>query len=280
LLPVWSGFNITVNILLEKPELLARNGVAFNCRLRVPENRPVVLFCNSLLTDCSMWDDNLHSFLDRYRVLTYDMPGQGQSKGSGPPPSIASLADDVAWMLNQLGIDRVHFVGLSLGGLVGQQFAIEYPSRLESLVLCCTASEMTPESIWDKCLLIAAEDGMGGLVEDTLRYWFQHGFFHSHPAVVERFRRMILGTDVGGYMGLVGAIKNASFRGRLSEIVAPTLIVAGRRDAFCRLEQAYEMSGEIRNSRMVVVGGAGHMLNAERPAEFCDHVGSFLDALP
>ena len=131
------------------------NGVDIAYRFDGPQDGPVLLVANSLMANGSMWDGNVPALADRYRVLRYDKRGHGGSGFSKGPYTIAQLADDAIGLLDALGIQKAHFMGLSIGGMIGQQLGARFPDRILSLTLCNTASEMPPRSLWEDRFQIA-----------------------------------------------------------------------------------------------------------------------------
>ena len=141
------------------------NGLEVAYRFDGPEDGHVILMTNSLMSNYSMWDWNVPALADRYRVLRYDKRGHGGSQTTPGPYSISQLADDAVALLDALNIQKVHFIGLSMGGMIGQQMGARYPERVYSLSLCDTASEMPPRNLWEERFDIARKDGIPGLVD-------------------------------------------------------------------------------------------------------------------
>ena len=253
------------------------NGIKIAYRFNGPVKAPVILFSNSLMTNLSMWDGMLPFFTDHYRVLRYDTRGQGLSDAPTGPYTIPQLAGDILSMLNCLEIERVHLVGLSLGGMVAQELAMEFPDRLNSLILCNTACEMPPRDLWDRCIRIAHDKGMAGLVYDTLRYWFQRPFMLANHLEIDRFHQMILETDVFGYIACVQAIRDTCQTTGLLKIKTPTLIIAGKRDMACSVDQSIVLNRLIADSELVVLKNAAHISNVEVPDDFASAVRGFVD---
>ncbi len=138
------------------------NGVELAYRFDGPGNGRVVMMSNSLMSDHTMWDVTIPALSDRYRVLRYDTRGHGQSGTTPGPYTIELLADDAVGLMDALGIRQVHFVGLSMGGMIAQQIGARYADRVISLSLCDTASEMPPRSMWEERLAIARSQGHRG----------------------------------------------------------------------------------------------------------------------
>jgi 3-oxoadipate enol-lactonase len=210
-------------------------------------------------------------------VLRYDTRGHGRSETTPGPYSIASLADDAAGLLEALGIAAAHFVGLSMGGMIGQQLGARYPERVLSLSLCDTASEMPPRAMWEERLAIARSQGIPGLVDGTIRRWFTEPFIGRAPADIEKVRRMILGTGVEGYVACASAVRDMAQTTMCLGIQAPTLVLTGRQDPACTVDQATVLHRVICGSEMVVLEDAAHLSNIEQPAAFNAAVRGFID---
>ena len=198
------------------------NGVDLAYRFDGPQDGRVLLVANSLMANGSMWDGNVSAFSDRYRVLRYDKRGHGRSSVVPGPYSISQLADDAACLLDALKIDKVHFMGLSIGGMIGQQLGARYPERIYSLSLCNTASEMPPRSLWEDRFQTARTQGLADLVDGTIGRWFTAPFIKRAPQEIEKVRQMILGTKVDGYIGCGSAVRDMAQSTMLLKIKAPT----------------------------------------------------------
>jgi 3-oxoadipate enol-lactonase len=192
---------------------------------------------------------------------------------------MTQLANDVLQMLDFLNIEKINFVGLSLGGMIGQQFAIQYPNRLESLVLCNTACEMPPKDFWNRCRDIVLNEGMKAIAVDTLRYWFQPAFLRTDKFYPGVFHEMILRTDVQGYISCIEAIRDMDHAAMLSKIQTPTLIIAGNRDMACTVKQAAVLNHLIEDSQLIILKNAAHISNVELPYDFSNSIVSFILSL-
>ena len=255
------------------------NGLDVAYRFDGPENGHVILIANSLMSDLSMWDWNVPALADRYRVLRYDKRGHGGSQTTPAPYSIPQLADDAVALLDALKIDKVHFIGLSMGGMIGQQLGARYPERVYSLSLCDTASEMPPRNLWEERFEIARKDGIPGLVDGTIKRWFTTPFIERAPQDIEKVRQMILGTGVEGYIGCASAVRDMAQTTMLLKIKAPTLILTGRQDPACTVDQAIVLNRMIDGSKMVILEEAAHLSNIEQPEAFNRTVRAFIDTV-
>lgn len=173
------------------------NGVRIEYRMDVSADLPVVLLNNSLSTTFQMWDGQMNALVDRFSVLRRNKRGHGASSAPPPPYTLSQLTEDVRGLLSVMDIDRVHFVGLSTGGAIGQLFAATYPEMTRTLTLCDTSSYVPPK-VWDSRIANARANGMEGVVDASMERWFTPEFRRDKPRIVERFRQMVLETDIDG----------------------------------------------------------------------------------
>ena len=263
----------------ETQKTIKVNGLDVAYRFDGPENGHVVLIANSLMSDFSMWDWNVPALADRYRVLRYDKRGHGGSQTTPAPYSIPQLADDAIALLDALKIGKVHFIGLSMGGMIGQQLGARYPERVYSLSLCDTASEMPPRSLWEERFEIARKEGISGLVDGTIKRWFTAPFIERAPQDIAKVRQMISGTEVEGYIGCASAVRDMAQTTMLLKIKAPTLILTGRQDPACTVDQAIVLNRMIDGSKMIILEEAAHLSNIEQPEAFNRTVREFIDTV-
>lgn len=262
---------------MQNQQIANVNGVDIAYRFDGPKDAPVLLVANSLMANGSMWDGNIAALSDRYRVLRYDKRGHGGSGLSTGPYTIAQLADDALGLLDALDIQKVHFMGLSIGGMIGQQLGARYPERILSLSLCNTASEMPPRSLWEERFEIARTQGIAGLVDGTIKRWFTAPFIERAPQEIEKVRQMILGTNVAGYMACGSAVRDMAQSTMLLKIKTPTLVLSGRHDPACTVDQGIVLNRLIDGSRMVIIEDAAHLSNIEQPEAFNKTVRQFID---
>ena len=244
-----------------------------------PADRPVLLMSNSLMSNLTMWDPTVPALADRFRILRYDTRGHGQTTVTPGPYSIGMLADDAVGLLDALGIRQAHIMGLSMGGMIAQQIGARYPDRALSLLLCDTASEMPPRTMWEERLAIARSQGISGLVDGTIKRWFTAPFIERAPQEIAKVREMILGTPVEGYMNCAGAVRDMAQTTMLLKIKAPTLVITRRQDPACTVEQSTVLHRMIDTSRMIVIEDAAHLSNIEQPSVFNREIRNFLDTI-
>jgi 3-oxoadipate enol-lactonase len=251
------------------------NGATLRCRVEGPSSAQVLLFSNSLATDLSMWDEQAAYFSRKYQVVRYDGRGHGESQSTPPPYSLSTLVEDVRSLLDGLGMGAAHFVGLSLGGMVGQLFAARYPQRLLSVVLCDTAARMRRE-VWEERIAAVRSNGIDPQVEPSLERWFTKPFRDKNPQVIDRFRKMIRSTSRDGYVGSATAIMEMDSLNQLSRIATPTLVVVGRHDASTPVSDAELINQKIAGSQLAVIEDAAHLPNIEQSMKFNEMLDEFL----
>jgi 3-oxoadipate enol-lactonase len=266
-----------MSIPAEKISKVRMNGVEIAYRFDGPESGRVVMMSNSLMSDHRMWDVTVPALSGRYRVLRYDTRGHGQSGTTPGPYTIELLADDAVGLMDALGLRRVHFVGLSMGGMIAQQVGARYADRVYSLSLCDTASEMPPRSMWAERFAIAQSQGVAGLVESTIQRWFTAPFISRDPLAVEKVRRMILSTGTEGFIACGSAVRDMAQTTMLLQVKTPTLVLVGRLDPACSVEKAEVIHRMIDGSKLVILEDAAHLSNIEQPKAFNSALRGFID---
>jgi 3-oxoadipate enol-lactonase len=258
------------------------NGINIAYRIDGPASGnadvPTVILSNSLMSSVDMWNDNMAALIHKYRVVRYDTRGHGQTQVTPSPYSIALLAQDLVGLMDALQIKKAHLVGLSMGGMICQYVGANHPERVLSLGLCDTASEMPPRSLWEDRFAMARAQGIAGLVDGTIKRWFVADFVASEPAKIDAVRTMILKTPLEGYLGCASAVRDMAQSTMLLKIKAPTLVLVGKDDPACTVDQATVLHRMIAHSSMVVLDNAAHLSNIEKPTEFNSALLSFLDA--
>ena len=254
------------------------NNARIAYRLDGPAGAPVVMLSNSLMSTHAMWDPQIDALLGRYRVLRYDTRGHGQSETTPGPYTIELLTDDAAALIDATGVGPVHFVGLSMGGMIGQQLGARHPDKVLSLSLCDTASEMPPRDVWETRFATARAEGIAGLAESTIKRWFVPAFIEREPQAIDWVRKMILTTGVDGYIACGSAVRDMSQTHLLGRIRVPTQIIVGREDPACTLAASEVLHREIPGSVLHVIDDAAHLSNIEKPGQFTELLLTFIDA--
>ncbi len=243
--------------------------VNLNYQLDGPARAPVVMLCNSLSSNLAMWDPQVPALIDAgFRVLRYDTRGHGASSIATSPTTIGALAGDALGLLDALGLERVHFCGLSLGGMTGQWLGTHYASRLWSLSLCATAAHMGPPELWNQRIEAVAQGGMAAVADATINRWFAAVSQQRIATDVARIRDGILSTPVAGYNACCAAIRDMDQRESIGAISLPTLVLVGADDPSTPVAAAELIHARIRTSRLYVIPASQHLFNVEEPVQF------------
>jgi 3-oxoadipate enol-lactonase len=237
-----------------------------------PEDGQVVCFAHSLASDSGMWAEQVPPLLAAgYRVLRLDMRGHGGSDPVGGDYTMAQLADDVADALAFLGIARVHFIGLSIGGMLGQAFALRHAQRLLSAMLCDTAPQ-TPAGARDawapRIEAVKRANSVAPLADPTMERWFTDAFKPRKPARWKQIHATIGATSVEGYLGCAAAILDFDFVPDLPKVKVPTLVVCGADDQGTPPAGNKRIAELVPGARYEEIANARHFPNVEHPDSF------------
>ncbi|MFZ0451266.1 MAG: 3-oxoadipate enol-lactonase [Desulfatiglandaceae bacterium] len=254
------------------------NGIHVTYEISGKEGAPVVVLSHSLGSDMAMWNPQTGPLKPYYRVLRYDTRGHGGSDAPKGPYTLDQLGEDARGLLDALSLEAVHWVGLSMGGMIGQYMALSHPDRLRTLALCDTTAAIPPEAqpVWEERLQLVRKAGMQALVQSTLERWFTSPYLSQNPPEVKLTREQFLATPVSGYIGCSEAIRGIHYLERLSEIRIPTLIMVGEEDQGTPVAASRAMHKRIPDSRLVVLPSAAHLSNIEQTDAFNEALMEFL----
>ena len=255
---------------------LSANGIEIN--YTIEGEGPWVTLSHSLACNLHMWDEEAKRLSKRYKVLRYDTRGHGKSGAPAGAYTLESLADDLHGLLVALGVQSTHFVGLSMGGMIGQTYALKYPGTFKSLALCDTSSRYPAAAagLWVERIKTVESQGMEPLVESTLARWLTEPFRKARPDVVEKVANMIRSTPVPGYVGCCHAIPKIDLTARLNEIRCPAVVIVGKDDAGTPVAMAEDIHQAMPGSKLVINADAAHLSNLEQPDAFNQALGDFL----
>ncbi len=242
---------------------------------------PVVTMSHALGCNLALWDEQAKALSTRYRVLRYDTRGHGRTSAPPGPYSLEQMADDVHGLLNALGVAQTHFVGISMGGMIGQIFALKYPSMIRSLALSSTTSRYpaAARSAWEERIRTVEAKGMEPLVEPALERWFTAPFRERRQDVMDGVRAMIRSTPPQGYIGCCYAIPTIDVTDRLGEVRCPALVIAGENDPGTPVTMAQEICAALPSSELVILPSASHLCNLEQQEAFNHVLLGFLDTV-
>jgi 3-oxoadipate enol-lactonase len=254
------------------------NGIEVNYEVHGKEGAPWLVLSHSLACSVRMWDPQIAALKDQYRILAYDTRGHGASSAPKGAYTLELLADDLHFLLRELKIEKVHFCGLSMGGMIGQTYALRYPGALRSLTLADTTSRYPAEAwpLWQERIATAQAKGMAPLAQATLERWFTEPFRRSNAGAVDAIRKLILATPVAGYAGCCHAIPKINLTARLREIKCPILVIVGEQDPGTPPSMAREIHENAPGSTLVVLPQAAHLSNLEQPEGFSRTLRDFL----
>ena len=242
---------------------------------------PIVL-SHALGLDHTMWDGLAAELGADHPVLRYDHRGHGGSALPAGPYRMDDLVDDAARLIREWGRGPVLFIGLSMGGMVGQGLAIRHPELLRGLVLANTTSQYPAVAApgWAERIATVKAGGMAAVVERVVERYLHPDFRAAEPAYTEALRQRLLRCDPRGYVACCEAVAAVDWLARLSDIRSPTLVLAGARDAGATPAMAEAIAERIPGAQIDIFAEASHLSVAEQPAQFSARVREFMGALP
>ena len=257
--------------------MIQSQGCPINVEVEGPAGAPVLMMSNSLGTNLHMWDLQAPSFTKHFRLVRYDRRGHGKSGVPKGPYSMEMLGRDALAVMDGLGLAKVSWCGLSMGGMVGQWLGANAPERIDRLILSNTHSYYPDKALWDERIKNAREKGLTVAVEPTMERWFSKEFRERAPDAIAGMREMFLQTQLDGFVGCCEAIRNMDLRDTHARISAPTLVIVGRRDPATPPEAGKEIQARVKGAKLAELDAA-HISNIEQPQAYTDAVLRFLQA--
>lgn len=251
--------------------------VTLHYRLDGDESLPVLMLSNSLGTSFEMWQPQIAALTQHYRVLRYDTRGHGQSSVTEGPYSIAQLGGDVIALLDYLKLSRVHFCGLSMGGITGMWLGLDHADRLNKLILCNTAAYIGPPENWTNRAAAVQRDGVASIAAAVVDKWLTPDFAAQQPELVQHLRAMLGATDARGYAANCLAVRDSDLREQIQRIVTPTLVIAGSGDIPTPPADGRYLADTIPGAQYVELYAA-HLSNLQQVDGFTQAVLKFLAA--
>jgi len=247
---------------------LIANGIVQNYR-RLGNGPPVILI-HALGLSLGQWEPQLQPLASAYTVIAYDVRGHGETEAPAGPYGLGDFAEDLAGLMDALGVDSAHLVGLSMGGMIAQEFVLRWPERVRSLTLANTTSEYRQEArrLFAERARVAEERGMAPIVGSTLDRWFTPEFRSNHPAAVERIRLILGSTDPHSYAASCRAVAEIDTTERLVSVSLPTLVLAGGEDVSTTPEMALKIHEHIPGSVYQIIPDTAHLSNVSAPDVF------------
>ncbi len=256
------------------------NGTDFLIQVAGREDKPALILNHSLASSHEMWGLQIALFARHFRVVAFDMRGHGASTPTAGEYTMDQLADDVVGIADHLGLKRFNFLGLSIGGMVGQNLGFRHGARLEKLVLSSTGTG-TPGvdagDMWDSRIALARQQGMASQVEDAISRWLSADFRKAAPLTTQWIRDLIAATPVDGFAGCAAAIKTMSLPPeKLVTIKTPTFVIAGEEDVSAPPSEAAKIVAAVPGAKSFILPRGYHLSNIEFPHQFNEQVLGFL----
>jgi len=251
------------------------NGARIHYRFDGPEKAPVLVLCNSLGTDHTMWDPQIPALTRKLRVLRYDRRGHGASSVTPGPYTIEQLGRDALGLLDALGLDRVRYCGLSLGGMTGMWLGTHAGKRMEKLVLCNTAAQVGSPDPWNARIEAVRKGGMSAIESGVLARWFTPKFLEQPTPMLGKMREVLLQLSPEGYVACCAAVRDMDQRESIARITAPTMVIAGTHDAATPPAAGQFIAKQIPGARYLELDAA-HISNVEAAERFTESVLGFV----
>jgi len=258
---------------------LEQPAIDVHYRMDGPVGAPVLVLSHAMGASLAMWDQQVARLSADFRLLRYDQRGHGASSVPAGPYQIGDLGRDLVRLLDRLGLGRVSFCGLSLGGMVGLWLAANAPERLDRLVVCCAAARMVRPDDYAARARQVRTQGMASIADAVIGRWFTPAFAARRPETVAAIRTILLSTPPEGYAATCEALAGMDLRDDLPRIAAATLVVAAADDQSTPPEQSRQLAGRIPGAKFVLVPGASHLANVEQPDAVTDQIRGHLAAL-
>lgn len=257
------------------PTMTMSDGCELYYRFDGDEGQPVLVFSNPHGFTHQLWEPQVAALAGRFRVLRYDNRGHGGSAVPAGPYTIERIAQDARELIEGLGLQRVHFCGLSIGGMAGLWLAAHAPHVVGRVVLANTSAYLNPADHLRRRIAAIEQGGMAAVVDDIIERSLSRTFRDSHPAVTDTFRDMVKAVPPAGYIAGGHAVLGMDLRACLSDIRVPALVIAGAHDTSTPVAMGAAIA-EARGARLEVLESA-HLSNIEQAAEFNRLLEAFFD---
>lgn len=235
-----------------------------------PKTAPAVLLAHPLGMSQAVWDETIAALADRYRLISWDLPGHGASAAADGPVSAADLADEAAALLEALAIDRAHFVGTSIGGVVGQALLVHHPKRIDRVALTNTGAVIGQPSLWQQRAARVRSEGLAAMAPELVERWFGPAFKHDQGAAVAGWQTQLARSDDESYAQLCELLAEADFTARLTGVERQVHLLTGAEDGATPPATLETLAGELPNSEQTVLAAVGHVPSVEAPGPFAD----------
>lgn len=255
--------------------MIDADGCLLNVSVEGRESGPTIMLSNSLGTTMAMWEPQMAALTKLFRVVRYDRRGHGKSGVPAGPYSMDRFGKDVLAILDDLNIEKVHWCGVSMGGMVGQWLGANAPERVGKLVLANTACYYADPTNWLNRIEAVNEGGLAAIADTVIAAWLTADFREREPQITARLKQMLLDTPAQGYVACCEALSKLDLRDQLPRITAPTLVIAGRQDVATPVAAGELIRSLIPGASMTLFDAA-HISNVEQSHNFTEAVVGFL----
>ncbi len=255
--------------------MIDADGCLLNVSVEGRDGGPTLMLSNSLGCNLQMWEPQMKALTQHFRVIRYDRRGHGKSGVPPAPYSMERFGRDVLAILDDLNIERVHWCGLSMGGMVGQWLGANAPQRFGKIILANTACHYPDPTNWLNRIKAVKQGGLASVADTVVAGWLTAEFREREPQITANLKAMLLASPAQGYLACCEALSTLDQRDLLPEIRSPTLVIAGRHDPATPVAAGEFIRGRIPGASMTILDAA-HISNVEQPHAFTEAVIGFL----
>lgn len=255
--------------------IIQSDGCPIYFEMTGPHDAPILMLSNSLGTNLHMWDVQVKPFTTAFRLLRYDRRGHGKSGVPNGPYTMEQFGRDAIAVMDAVGAEKVHWCGLSMGGMVGQWLGAKAPERIDRLILSNTSCYYASKDMWNDRIATVKKSGLETIADGVMNAWFTKDFRERSPETISDMKYMLLQTSAEGYIASGEAVRDMDHREILKDIKAPTLIIAGRQDMATTVEAAEFIRSRVSGASLTLLDAA-HISNVEQPGLYADTVLGFL----
>ncbi|HWZ41808.1 MAG TPA: 3-oxoadipate enol-lactonase [Bradyrhizobium sp.] len=255
--------------------MIDADGCLLNVSVEGRDGGPTLMLSNSLGTNLNMWEPQMKALTQVFRVIRYDRRGHGKSQVPPGPYSMERFGRDVLAILDDLNIEKVHWCGLSMGGMVGQWLGANAPERMGKIILSNTACYYADPTNWHNRIKAVKEGGIAAVAETVIAGWLTADFREREPQITANLKAMLLASPVPGYLACCEALSTLDQRELLPAIKSPTLVIAGRQDMATPIAAGEFIRSKIPGASLTILDAA-HISNIEQSHAFTDTVVGFL----
>jgi 3-oxoadipate enol-lactonase len=254
---------------------LTAHGIVQHYVVEGPKDKASLVFANSLGSDLRIWDEVVGHFTNDFNVIRYDNRGHGLTDAPAPPYSLDDFVRDLVGLLDGLGIKETTVCGLSVGGLIAQGLAINYPDRVRALVLADTGMRIGSLASWEERIATVKESGLTKLVAPSMERWFTAAFREHRKVEVDGYANMLLRNPAHGYLGTCFALRDADLTDKTVKIQKPTLVLCGDQDVATPPDLGRELAQAIPGARFALIKDAAHLTSIEQPEAMAQQMRQF-----